>query len=99
MIQTLEVIVRRFCENGLEFEDWDGFTHYWCTPSPALELVYKTSIHASTNKTPAILEKGSNPKLPQDHLRKDLVELHPTAASFKGMKDKARKNALRCMED
>ncbi|MBW0590604.1 hypothetical protein O181_130319 [Austropuccinia psidii MF-1] len=65
----------------------------------ALELAYKTSIHASTNKTPAILEKGWNPKLPQDSFRKDLIEIHPTAASFKGMIDKARKHAVRCLED
>ncbi|MBW0573541.1 hypothetical protein O181_113256 [Austropuccinia psidii MF-1] len=64
-----------------------------------LELGYKTSIHASTNKTPAILEKGWNPKLPQDSLRKDSVEIHPTAASFKGILDKTRKHAIRCMED
>ncbi|MBW0581883.1 hypothetical protein O181_121598, partial [Austropuccinia psidii MF-1] len=37
--------------------------------------------------------------LPQDSLRKDLIEIHPTAASFKGMLDKARKHAVRCMED
>ncbi|MBW0512193.1 hypothetical protein O181_051908 [Austropuccinia psidii MF-1] len=57
------------------------------------------SINASTNQTPAILEKEWNPKLPQHFLRKDLVELHPTAASFKGMLEKARKHAVRCMED
>ncbi|MBW0557105.1 hypothetical protein O181_096820 [Austropuccinia psidii MF-1] len=44
-----------------------------------------TSIHASTNKTPAILEKGWNLKLPQDSLRKALVEITPTATSFKGV--------------
>ncbi|MBW0549683.1 hypothetical protein O181_089398 [Austropuccinia psidii MF-1] len=58
-----------------------------------------TSITSSTNQTPAILEKGWNPKLPQHSLRKDLVELHPKSASFKGMLDKARKHAVRCMED
>ncbi|MBW0581930.1 hypothetical protein O181_121645, partial [Austropuccinia psidii MF-1] len=99
MIQTLEDMVRRICAYGLEFKDCDGFTHHWCTLLPALELAYKTSIHASTNQTPAILEKGWNPKLPQDSLRKDLVEIHPTAASFKGMLDKTRKNAIRFMED
>ncbi|MBW0520740.1 hypothetical protein O181_060455, partial [Austropuccinia psidii MF-1] len=46
-----------------------------------------TRIHASTNKTPEVLEKGWNPKLPQDILRKELVEIHPTAAGFKGMGD------------
>ncbi|MBW0558183.1 hypothetical protein O181_097898 [Austropuccinia psidii MF-1] len=40
-----------------------------------------------------------NPKLPQDFLRKDLIEIHPTAARFKGMLAKARKHAVRCMED
>ncbi|MBW0577464.1 hypothetical protein O181_117179 [Austropuccinia psidii MF-1] len=58
-----------------------------------------TSIHVSTNQTPEILEKGWNPKLPQDSLRKELVEINPTAAGFKGMLDKDRKHAVRCMED
>ncbi|MBW0590340.1 hypothetical protein O181_130055, partial [Austropuccinia psidii MF-1] len=65
----------------------------------SLELEYKTSIHSSTNQTPAILEKGWNPKLPQDSLRKELVEIPPTAAGFKGMLEKARKHAMRCMKD
>ncbi|MBW0505563.1 hypothetical protein O181_045278 [Austropuccinia psidii MF-1] len=62
-------------------------------------LEYMTYIHASTNQTPSILEKGWNPKLPQDSLRKELVGIHPTAASFKGMLEKARKNAVKFMED
>ncbi|MBW0523945.1 hypothetical protein O181_063660 [Austropuccinia psidii MF-1] len=64
-----------------------------------LGLAYKTSIHASTNQTPAILEIGWNPTLTQDPLRKDLVEINPTAASFKGMLDKTRNNSMRFMED
>ncbi|MBW0563607.1 hypothetical protein O181_103322 [Austropuccinia psidii MF-1] len=98
MIQTLEDMVQRFCGYGLEFKDCDGFTHYWWTNLPVLELAYGTSIQASTNQTSAILE-GWNPKLPQDRLRKDLVEIHPTAAIFKGMLEKARKYVVRCMED
>ncbi|MBW0582438.1 hypothetical protein O181_122153 [Austropuccinia psidii MF-1] len=97
VIQTLEDKVRRVCAYGLEFKDCDGSTHDWCTLLPAMEVEYKTSIHASTNKTPAIIEKGWNPKLPQDSLRKYSIEIHPTAASFKGMLDKARKHAVRCM--
>ncbi|MBW0519200.1 hypothetical protein O181_058915 [Austropuccinia psidii MF-1] len=58
MIQTLGVMVRRICAYGLEFKDNAGFTHDWCTLLPALELAYKTSSHASTNGTPAILEKA-----------------------------------------
>ncbi|MBW0520106.1 hypothetical protein O181_059821 [Austropuccinia psidii MF-1] len=64
MIQTLEYIVRRLCAYGLEFKDCDGFTHDWCTLLPALELEYKTPIHASTNQTPAIVDREWNPRLP-----------------------------------
>ncbi|MBW0520978.1 hypothetical protein O181_060693 [Austropuccinia psidii MF-1] len=79
MTQTLEDMIRRFCAYGLEFKDYDRFTHDWCTLLPALELSYKNSIHASTGKTPAMMEKGWNPKLPVDTLKKDLVDIHPTA--------------------
>ncbi|MBW0583478.1 hypothetical protein O181_123193 [Austropuccinia psidii MF-1] len=99
MIQTLEDMVRSFFEYGLEFKDCNGFTHDLCTLLPALQLAYKKSTHASTNQTPAILEKGWNPKLTQDSLRKYLVELHPTASSFKQMLHKARKHAVKLMED
>ncbi|MBW0512134.1 hypothetical protein O181_051849 [Austropuccinia psidii MF-1] len=99
MTQTLEDMVRRFCAYGLEFKYCDGFTHYWCTILPALELEYKTYIHASANQTPAILEKGFNPKLPQAPLRNDLFEIHPTASGFKVVLKKARKNTVRFMED
>ncbi|MBW0463989.1 hypothetical protein O181_003704 [Austropuccinia psidii MF-1] len=77
MIQNLEDIIRRFCAYGIYFEDSYGFTHDWCTFIPALELAYKISIHASKGKTPAILEKGWNLKLPVDTLKEDLVDIHP----------------------
>ncbi|MBW0551705.1 hypothetical protein O181_091420 [Austropuccinia psidii MF-1] len=82
MIQTLQEIIRRFCAYGLEFKDSDGPTHDWCTLIPALELEYKTSIHFSTGKTPEMLEKGWNPRLPYENLKKDLVDIHPTESSF-----------------
>ncbi|MBW0488533.1 hypothetical protein O181_028248 [Austropuccinia psidii MF-1] len=65
MIQTLEDMVRRFCTYGLELRDCDGFTHYWCTLLPALELAYKISINASTHQTPAILKKDEIPNYPK----------------------------------
>ncbi|MBW0494689.1 hypothetical protein O181_034404, partial [Austropuccinia psidii MF-1] len=77
IIQSLEDMGRRFCAYGFEFKNCDGFTNDWCNLLPELKLEYKTSIHASTNQTPAILEKGFNSKLPQDSLRKDLVEINP----------------------
>ncbi|MBW0564898.1 hypothetical protein O181_104613 [Austropuccinia psidii MF-1] len=99
MIQTLEDMIRRFCVYVLELKYSDGFTHYWCTLIPALELAYKTSIHSSTDKTPAMLEKGWNPRLPYDTLRKDLVGIHPTASSFKIILDKARHHSNRCIQN
>ncbi|MBW0542628.1 hypothetical protein O181_082343 [Austropuccinia psidii MF-1] len=99
MIQTLEYMIRRFCAYGLEFKDSDGFTRDWCKLITALELEYKKSIHSSTDKTPAILEKGFNPRLQYDTLKKDSVDIHPKASSFKLMPDKARNHANRCMQD
>ncbi|MBW0578100.1 hypothetical protein O181_117815 [Austropuccinia psidii MF-1] len=99
MIQTLEDMIRRFCAYGLQFKDSDGFTHDWCTLIPALELAYKKSVHSSTGQTPAMLEKGWNPRLPADTLRKDLIEIHPTASSFKIMLYKVKNHAKQSMND
>ncbi|MBW0579452.1 hypothetical protein O181_119167 [Austropuccinia psidii MF-1] len=90
MIQALEEMIRRFCAYGPEFKASDGFTHDWFTFIPALELAYKTSIHSSTGKTPAMLEEGWNTRIPDDTLKKDLVDIHPAASSFRLMLDKAR---------
>ncbi|MBW0508759.1 hypothetical protein O181_048474 [Austropuccinia psidii MF-1] len=92
-------MIRRFCAYGLEFKDSDGFTHDWCTLIPELELAYKTSIHALTGKTPAILEKGWNPKPPIYTLKKDLVDIHPTALIFKLFLAKSRHHSSQIMND
>ncbi|MBW0479825.1 hypothetical protein O181_019540 [Austropuccinia psidii MF-1] len=42
IIQTLGDMIRRFCAYGLSFNDSDGFTHYWYTLIPSLEMAYKT---------------------------------------------------------
>ncbi|MBW0517397.1 hypothetical protein O181_057112 [Austropuccinia psidii MF-1] len=99
MIQKLEDMIRIFCSYGIELKDSDGFTQDWCTLIPALELEYKTYIHSSAGKTPAMLEKGWNPTLSYDTLKKDLVDIHPTASNFKLMLDKARHHASKFMED
>ncbi|MBW0501937.1 hypothetical protein O181_041652 [Austropuccinia psidii MF-1] len=91
--QTLEDMIRGFCAYVLEFKDSDGFTHDWCTLIPAPELAYKTSIYPSTGKTPAMLEKGWNQRLPYDTLKKNLVDIHSTAGSLKIMLEKARHHA------
>ncbi|MBW0483751.1 hypothetical protein O181_023466 [Austropuccinia psidii MF-1] len=82
IIKALEDMIKRFCAYGLEFKGSDGFSHVWCTLITALELAYKTSVHSSTGQTPAMLEKVWNPGLPEDTLRKELIEIHPTASSL-----------------
>ncbi|MBW0586314.1 hypothetical protein O181_126029 [Austropuccinia psidii MF-1] len=99
MIQTSKDMIRRFCAYGLEFKYSDGFTHYWCTLIPALELEYKTSAHSSTGQTPAMLEKGWNQRLPAETLRKDLIDIHPTASRFKIALDKVKHHAKQIMND
>ncbi|MBW0468411.1 hypothetical protein O181_008126 [Austropuccinia psidii MF-1] len=92
-------MIRRFCTYGLEFKESDGFTHDWCTLITALELAYKTSVHLSTGQTPAMLEKGWNPRLQADPLRKDLIEIHPTPSSFKIILDKVKHHEKQSMND
>ncbi|MBW0593233.1 hypothetical protein O181_132948, partial [Austropuccinia psidii MF-1] len=99
IIQALEDMIRRFCAYGLEFKELDGFTHDWCTLIPALELAYNTLVHSSTGQTPAMLEKGWNPRLPEDTLRKDFIDIHPTDSSFKIMLDKVQNHAKHSMND
>ncbi|MBW0574277.1 hypothetical protein O181_113992 [Austropuccinia psidii MF-1] len=99
MIQTLEDMIRRFFSYGLKLKDSDGFTHDCCTLIPALELAYKTSIHPSTGKTPAMLEKQWSSKLPVDTLKKDLDDIHPTSSIFKLFIDKVRHHSKQIMND
>ncbi|MBW0531102.1 hypothetical protein O181_070817 [Austropuccinia psidii MF-1] len=99
MIRTLEDMIRIFCAYGLKFKDSYGFTHDWCTLLPDLELAYKTSIHSSTAKAQAMLEKVWNPRIHYDNLKKDLVDINPIASSFKVMLDMERHHANRCMQD
>ncbi|MBW0513187.1 hypothetical protein O181_052902 [Austropuccinia psidii MF-1] len=92
-------MIRRFCAYGLELKYSDGFTHDWCTLKPGPELAYQKSIHSSTGKTPAMLEKGWNPRLPYDTVKEDLVDISPKASSFKLRLGKARHHSNRCMQD
>ncbi|MBW0511949.1 hypothetical protein O181_051664 [Austropuccinia psidii MF-1] len=46
-----------------------------------------------------MIEKGWNPRRPADTLRKDLIEIHPTASSFKIMLDKVKHHAKQSMND
>ncbi|MBW0581913.1 hypothetical protein O181_121628 [Austropuccinia psidii MF-1] len=46
-----------------------------------------------------MLEKGWNPRLPADTLRKDLIDIYPTASSFKIVLDKVKHHAKESMND
>ncbi|MBW0511078.1 hypothetical protein O181_050793 [Austropuccinia psidii MF-1] len=46
-----------------------------------------------------MLEKGWNPIIPYDTLKKDLVDIHSKVSSFKIMLDKARHLANTCLKD
>ncbi|MBW0502721.1 hypothetical protein O181_042436 [Austropuccinia psidii MF-1] len=82
MIQTMEDILGRFCAYGMEYKDHEGYTHDWITLLLAVQLAYNTNKHSTTGKTPALIEKGWNPLLPVDHLKKNLLNVHPTANDF-----------------
>ncbi|MBW0518902.1 hypothetical protein O181_058617 [Austropuccinia psidii MF-1] len=92
-------MIRRFCAYELEFKDRGGFIYEWCPLIPELQLEYKTSVHSSTGQAPSMLEKGCNPRLPEDTLRRELIEIHPTASSFKIRLDKVKHYAQQCMKD
>ncbi|MBW0494280.1 hypothetical protein O181_033995 [Austropuccinia psidii MF-1] len=99
MIQTMEDILRIFCAYGMEYKDHEGLTHDWVTLLPAVQLAYNTSKHSTTGKTPALVEKGWNPLLPVDCLKKNLLTMHPTAKDFHEMWKRACDTAAKCIAE
>ncbi|MBW0590789.1 hypothetical protein O181_130504 [Austropuccinia psidii MF-1] len=89
MIQTMEDILRRFCAYGMEYKDNEGYTHDWVTLLPAVQLAHNTSQNSTTGKSPALVEKGWKPLLPVDHLKENLLTIHPTSKDFHEMRKKA----------
>ncbi|MBW0502378.1 hypothetical protein O181_042093 [Austropuccinia psidii MF-1] len=85
----MEEAIRRFYAYGMEYKDHERYTHYWVKILPAVQLAYNTSQHSTTGKSPSLVEKGWNPPLPVDHLKKDLLAIHPTAKDFHEMCNKA----------
>ncbi|MBW0474052.1 hypothetical protein O181_013767 [Austropuccinia psidii MF-1] len=99
MIQTMGDILRRFCAKGMEYKDHEGYTQDWVTLLPAAQLAYNRSQHFTTRKTPALVEKAWNPLLPVDHLKKNLLTIHPTAKDFHDMWKKAWATAAKCIAE
>ncbi|MBW0530818.1 hypothetical protein O181_070533 [Austropuccinia psidii MF-1] len=99
MIETMEDILRRFCAYGIEYKDNKGYNHDWVTLLPAVQLAYDTSQNSTTGKTPALVEKRWNPLLPVDHLKKNLLTIHPTAKYFHEMWKRAWETASKCIAE
>ncbi|MBW0496378.1 hypothetical protein O181_036093 [Austropuccinia psidii MF-1] len=99
MIQTMEDILRRFCAYRMEYKDHEFYTHDRFTLIPEVQLAYNTSQHSTTGKTPALIEKGWNALLPVDHLKKDLLTIHPTAKDFHEMWNRACDTETKCIAE
>ncbi|MBW0526296.1 hypothetical protein O181_066011 [Austropuccinia psidii MF-1] len=92
----LEDIIRRFCAYGMEYKDREGSTHDWVTLLAAIQQAYNTSKHSTTGKSPSLVEKGWNPLFPVDHLKKNLLTIHPTSKTFHDMWKRACDTAAIC---
>ncbi|MBW0475574.1 hypothetical protein O181_015289 [Austropuccinia psidii MF-1] len=60
---------------------------------------YNTSQHSTTGKPPSLVEKGWNPLLPVDHLKKNLLTIHPTAKDFHDVWKRACNTAAKCIAE
>ncbi|MBW0538519.1 hypothetical protein O181_078234 [Austropuccinia psidii MF-1] len=69
------------------------------TDGLAVQLAYNTSQQSAAGKTPAVVEKGWNPLLPVDHLKKSLLTIHPTAKDFHDMWKRDCDTAAKCIAE
>ncbi|MBW0539949.1 hypothetical protein O181_079664 [Austropuccinia psidii MF-1] len=99
MIQKMEDIIRRFFAYGIEYKDHEGYTYDWVTLLPEVQLAYNTSQHSTTGKSPSLVEKGLNPLFPVDHLKNNLLTIHPTTKDFHDIWKRAFEKASRCMAE
>ncbi|MBW0573545.1 hypothetical protein O181_113260 [Austropuccinia psidii MF-1] len=95
----MEDILKRLCAYRMEYKDHEGYTHDSITLLPAVQLAYNNSQHSTTGKSPLLVEKQWNPLLPVDHLKKNLLTIHPTAKYFHYMWKKACDTAAKCIAE
>ncbi|MBW0502804.1 hypothetical protein O181_042519 [Austropuccinia psidii MF-1] len=95
----MEDILRRLCAYGTEYKDHEGYTHDCIKILPAVQLAYNTSQDSTTGKTPALVEKRWNSLLPVDHLKSNLLTIHPTAKDFHEMWKRACDTAAKCIAE
>ncbi|MBW0560107.1 hypothetical protein O181_099822 [Austropuccinia psidii MF-1] len=99
MIQTMEDIIRIFRAYGMEYKDHEGYIHDSVTLLPEFQLAYNTSQHSTAGKLPSVVEKGWNPILPVDHLKRNLLTINPIAKDFHDMWKRACDTASKCIAE
>ncbi|MBW0496813.1 hypothetical protein O181_036528 [Austropuccinia psidii MF-1] len=65
----------------------------------SVQLAYNKSQNSTTRKLPSLVEKGWNPLLPVDHLKKNLLTIQPTAKDFHDIWKGACDTATRCIAE
>ncbi|MBW0487456.1 hypothetical protein O181_027171 [Austropuccinia psidii MF-1] len=98
MIQALEEVIRRICAYGSKLKDSDGFTHDWCTYLHWNWHIRHQSILLQA-KLLGCYKKDGIQRLSADKLRKDWIDIHPNASSFKIMLDKSKHQQKQSMND
>ncbi|MBW0465171.1 hypothetical protein O181_004886 [Austropuccinia psidii MF-1] len=83
----------------MEYKDHEGYTHDWVTLLTVVQLSEKTSQHDTIGKSPSLVERGWNPLLPVNHLKKNLLTIHSTAKDFHYMWRRACGTAATCIAE
>ncbi|MBW0530566.1 hypothetical protein O181_070281 [Austropuccinia psidii MF-1] len=70
MIQTMEDIIRIFCQYDIEFKDHEGYTHDWVTLLPAVQkhpvfavIMVKPYFQTEEDKLPSRKKSPTPPKI------------------------------------
>ncbi|MBW0544579.1 hypothetical protein O181_084294 [Austropuccinia psidii MF-1] len=74
-------------------------THDWVTLLPEVPLAYNTTQNSTTGKSPSLVEKGWNPLLPVDHLKKNPLIIRPTAKDTHYMWKRDCDTASKCIAE
>ncbi|MBW0557433.1 hypothetical protein O181_097148 [Austropuccinia psidii MF-1] len=64
-----------------------------------VQLAYNKRQHSTTGKSCSLVEKGWNPQFPVDHLKKNLLTIHPTAKELFEMWKRDCDTAARCIPE
>ncbi|MBW0464211.1 hypothetical protein O181_003926 [Austropuccinia psidii MF-1] len=83
----------------MEYKDHKDYTDDWVTLLTDVQLVYTTIQQSTTGKTPSLVEKGWNPLFPVDHLKRNLLTIHPESKDFHDMWKKACEKSAKYIDE